>query len=116
MYAAPGMNAEENSKWMREQAVVDMSDIGPLEADLIDRIIFTPHPTQTVNGKPTYTVIIKGNDGRLHIQKKAFYPNYETSPARKRYLIETARREDESEEQDRKNLDTLNAVREASGN
>ena len=116
MYAAPGMNAEENSKWMKEQAVLDMSDNSMVAEGLADRIIFTPHPTQTVNGKPTYTVIIKGNDGRLHIQKKAFYPNYETSPARKRYLIETARREDESEEQDRKNLDTLNAVREASGN
>tara|TARA_R110000824_G_scaffold143550_1_gene311244 strand:+ start:589 stop:3435 length:2847 start_codon:yes stop_codon:yes gene_type:complete len=102
MYAVAGMSAEENSNWMREQAAHNLSENGIVDQDIIDRVIFTPHPTQTFEGKPTYTVIILNEGGTIHSQQGSWYPDYDSSPQKKRYILRTEALETEEEERQQK--------------
>lgn len=92
-YGRPGLDADENAKWMREQLVNDLQRDGGLfdasAGGLGDRFILTPSPgrREPATGGPLYTVMLRGRDGIINSvrgpggQPLLWRPDWETSAA-----------------------------------
>ena len=92
MYAVGNLSAEENSEWIKEQLVRELSTDSMVEKNIGDRVILKPHPRVMNGNKPTYVVSIIGKNGVLTTVKNAFIPDYATSPKKKRVDLEIEER------------------------
>lgn len=91
MYGVGDLSAEENSEWIKEQLIRELSVGGLVEKNIGDRVILKPHPRIMNGTKPTYVVYIIGKQG-IEKVKGAFVPDYSKSTRKKRIELEIEER------------------------
>jgi hypothetical protein len=69
MYGVDTLSPKQNAAWMSEQLLADVGKgalADPNNPLTADRIVITPDPTRTRNGRPVYQVSIKDSSGVLN--------------------------------------------------
>lgn len=113
-YGLGVMSPEQNSKWIGQQLVDDISGLAPMinagspagdeKGHKIDpeKLLVMPDPTRVKNGRPTYVVSFLGNDKIFYpVLDKAgkpmrWAPDWERSSERARLAAEEVKRESEN--------------------